>query len=85
MSGCIVDAFSNHKQVISTNLELSKFYHSKYGSIILPCESSRDVLNQVKTVMNAIQRNLDFSGFEKDHSNETIENCLSTMLNCVKS
>ena len=85
MSGCIVDAFSNHKQVISTNLELSKFYHSKYGSIILPCESSRDVLNQVKTVMNAIQRNLDFSGFEKDHSNETIEKCLSTMLNCVKS
>lgn len=84
MSGCIVDAFSNHKQVISTNLELSKFYHSKYGSIILPCESSRDILNQIKTVMNDNQKKLDFSGFEKDHSDETIDKCLNRMFNIIK-
>ncbi len=84
MSGCIVDAFSNHKQVISTNLELSKFYHTKYGSIILPCESSRDILNQIKTIMNDNTNNLDFSGFEKDHSDETINNSLNKMFNSIK-
>lgn len=84
MSGCIVDAFSNHKQVISTNLELAKFYHSKYGAIILPCKSSRDIVNQIKKLSsNIIQPVLDFSGFENDHSDETINSSLNKMLNSI--
>lgn len=84
MSGCIVDAFSNHKQVISTNLELANFYHSKYGDIILPCNTSRDIIHQIKTISSLDTKPvLDFSGFEKDHSGETINYSLNKMLNSI--
>ena len=83
MSGCIVDAFSNHKMVVSTGLELSKFYANKYGPIINICRNAKDIIYTIVDIVVNHKYALDssfFVRFENDHGLNEIKQKLNEMI-----
>lgn len=86
MSGCIVDAFSNHKVVVSTELELSKFYESKYGPIINTCRNAKDILFTIVDIVVNRKYAPDssfFVRFENDHGINEIKTKLNEMIKVI--
>lgn len=80
MSGCYVDAFSNHRPVVATNIELAKYYHKRYGNIIKPCSSIRESVDEIIYFCNNNVRQ-DFDLFEKEHSIEEVNKALKETTN----
>lgn len=73
MSGCIVDAFSCHKPVVSSNIELAKFYNKQYGNIIKPYSNVQDAINEIINICINPKERYSFEGFEHDHSEVEVE------------
>ena len=73
MSGCIVDAFSCHKPIVSSNIELAKFYNKQYGNIIKPYSNMQDAINEIINICSNSKENYSFKGFEHDHSEVEVE------------
>ncbi len=82
MSGCFVDAFSNHKPVVASSIELAKYYNQCFGSIIMPCSS---IEQSVDEIVNYCRNNiaLDFSLFEKEHSYDSVKDALLEIIQKV--
>jgi len=84
MSGCIVDAFSHYKPVISSGIELAKYYSAKYGIIIRTTNSVEEMLDAVKELIdNREQYKFDFETFINDHSAFEVERNLMEMINII--
>lgn len=84
MSGCIVDAFSHHKPVISSNIALAEYYSSIYGSCIKTATDTDKLLELVKYTIDNIDKNIyDFEKFAYDHSQDEVERSLTVMFNRI--
>ena len=85
MSGCVVDSFSHHKPVVSTNFMLAKYYHNKYGNIISPCNNTRDMLEAIKYYINKSKiAPSDFIAFENDHGYKAVKSSIQSMIIKIK-
>lgn len=86
MSGCIVDAFSHRKPVVSSEIELSKYYAKKYGNIISTAVDVDNMLKEIKRILENYNESLyNFDKFAFDHSPFEVERCLSTMINEISN
>ena len=82
MSGCIVDAFSHHKPVVSSNIKLAEYYASLYGSSIRTGKNVKEMLDYVKYILDNYQSlYFAFDKFEFDHSESEVKKSLSVMVN----
>ena len=84
MSGCIVDAFSYHKPVISNNIKLSEFYSRKYGFIIRTVNSPMEMIYSIFLLIKEEKDyQYDFSAFEYDHNQDMVKKRLDYMINKI--
>lgn len=82
MSGCIVDAFSHHKPVVSSDLLLSNYYASKYGSIIRVGKNAEELVNSIISLIKTPNDISDkgYTQFEIDHDEKEIGEKLNIMI-----
>lgn len=81
MSGVMIEAFSNHKFIVGSNIPLLQSYSKKYPNICKTVENFDDLLAQLSTPMYENDKSLgDFEKFEKDHSEEVMKKALKKML-----
>lgn len=85
MSGCVVDSFSQHKAVVSTNFMLAEYYHSKYGKIICPCLDVKSMMESIRYYLNNIKiQASDFMQFELDHGYDAVKKSLYEMITKIQ-
>lgn len=81
MSGCIVDAFSYHKPVVSSNIELAKYYNKQYGNIIKPYSNMQDAISEIIKICNNSNEEYSFKAFEHDHSEIEVKRAFNDFIN----
>lgn len=76
MSGTLVDALSNNKIVLGSNIKLLKYYSKKYPHICKIVNNEKDLIKIINEIEKAdINTYLDeFLKFRYNHSDKVIEN-----------
>lgn len=79
MSGSIIDALSNRKKVLLSNIPLFYDYQNRYPNVcqvgIEPKTLAKSIEDLTKKACTK-EQNKDFDKFDMDHSEEEIKNCL---------
>ena len=77
MSGSIVDALSNKKKALLTDIPLFNYYEKRYPYTCKVINQVEDVIEMIKDDNeNDTTKELDFDRFINDHSRTKIINCL---------
>jgi hypothetical protein len=81
MSGTLVDALSNNKILLGSDIPVLQYYSSKYPSVCKVIKSVEDFFAHVLAIENDLNEEQikDFEQFRKDHSVEKIKSALGKM------
>jgi hypothetical protein len=82
MSGTLIDAFSNNKIVIASNIKLIQYFSTKYKNICRIAGSVGDFFEMVIELEkeDLTELELEFERFKKNHSNENILKALKEII-----
>lgn len=82
MSGTLVDALSNHKVVLASNIPLIQCYASKYPEVCKIINNAEDFFSYVLNAKMIDEDKLykDFKRFKEEHGEERIIEALKNML-----
>lgn len=86
MSGTLMDALSNDKILLGSNIPIINYYSSKYPSVCIVINSVEDFFTHVCTIKDDSRDELikDFEQFRYDHSEENVEIALKKIFRIDK-